>query len=369
MLAGLVKREKHMLNGKGRLGLATFACVGLAIAISNTPAAAWKRGAVQTFALPQGVPMVEGLTVGRNGNVYVSTFNPTGSGNSLLLTFNAEGKLLDQVRISNSSSAMLGLAIRPGNPGADDVMAIDFGKSQVLDVAPNVKPPAVNSSVCITLPSSSGAAGLNALTFDAAGNAYISDSFQGIIWRRPSDGHGSPSCGVAEEWVTPNDLLLPKTGVPGFGANGLGFNKAGDALFVANTAMDWIVRIPVNNNGTAGTPEVFTNSINGADGLVLDNDDNLWVAANQADEIVVVDPTGKAIAKLGDFDGVQNGVTRGLLFPASPAFSKDGLWLFVTNLELDLRSIGGPQTVDSQWAAEVERHSIARLRARIPPIE
>jgi hypothetical protein len=83
----------------------------------------------------------------------------------------------------------------------------------------------------------------------------------------------------------------------------------------------------------------------------------------------VVDPTGKAIAKLGDFDGVQNGVTSGLLFPASPAFSKDGNWLFVTNLELDLRTIGGPQTVDSQWAAEVEQHSIARLRARIPPIQ
>ena len=132
-----LKREKHMLNGKGRLGLATLACVGLAIAISHTPAAAWKRGAVQTFALPQDVPMVEGLTVGRNGNVYVSTFNPTGSGNSLLLTFNAEGKLLNRVTIQNSSSAMLGLAIRPGNPGADDVMAIDFGNSQVLDVNPD----------------------------------------------------------------------------------------------------------------------------------------------------------------------------------------------------------------------------------------
>jgi len=27
-----------------------------------------------------------------------------------------------------------------------------------------------------------------------------------------------------------------------------------------------------------------------------------------------------------------------------------------------------PQTVDSQWAAQVERHSIAKLGARIPPI-
>ena len=347
-----------MFNGKERFGLATFAYVGLAIAISNTPAAAWDRGSVQTFAvMPSGTPMIEGLTVAPNGNVYVSTFNPAGSGNSRLLTFNAQGGLLKNVTIQNSSNAMLGLAILPKT---DAVLAIDFGNSQVLSVNPEDG----TSSVCVTLPGppAPGTAGLNALTFDAAGNIYISDSFQGIIWRRTPD---SMFCGEATKWVS-SDLLKPNGGIPPFGANGLGFNKAGTALFVANTAMDTIVKIPVTG-GTPGTPEVFTNSINGADGLVLDSDDNLWVAANQADEIVVVDPTGKAIAKLGDFNGVQNGETRGLLFPASPAFSKDGHWLFVTNLELDLRTIGGPQTVDSQWAAKVERHSIAKLGARIPP--
>jgi len=343
-----------MLNGKGRLGLAILACVGLATSISTTPAAAWDRGAVQTFALPQGAPMVEGLTVGPDGNVYVSTFNPAGSGNSQLFTFSKEGRLLKGVTIQGSSSAMLGLAFRPGT---DVLLAIDFGAGKVLIVDPAT---GMATTTCITLKNSPGSPGLNALTFDAAGNTYISDSFQGIIWRLS----GSP-CGEATAWVT-NDLLLPKTGVPGFGANGLGFNKAGNTLFVANTAMDWIVKIPVTG-GVAGTPEVLTNSINGADGLVLDRDDNIWVAANQADEIVVIDSSGKAIAKLGDFDGVHNGMTRGLLFPASPAFSKDGEWLFVTNLELDLRSIGGPQTVDSQWAAQVKQHSIAKLKARIPP--
>jgi sugar lactone lactonase YvrE len=203
------------------------------------------------------------------------------------------------------------------------------------------------------------APGLNALTFDGAGNTYISDSFNGIIWKK-----SGPGCGAATVWVGPDPLLVPN-GVPPFGANGLQFNKHETALFVANTSTDLLVKIPVAG-GTPDAPQVFTYSINGADGIVLDKDDNIWVVANQADEIVVVDPTGKAIAKLGDFDGVKNGVTRGLLFPASPAFSKDGKWLLVTNLELDLRSIGGPQTVDSQWAAQIQRHSIAKLRARIP---
>jgi sugar lactone lactonase YvrE len=114
---------------------------------------------------------------------------------------------------------------------------------------------------------------------------------------------------------------------------------------------------------------VFTDSINGCDGIAIDSSDNIWAAANQADEIVVVDPTGKVIAKLGDFDGVNGGATKGLLFPASPAFSPDGQFLWVTNLELDLRTItksqqnpNGIQTVDSQWAAEVTHHSIAKLR-------
>ena len=140
-------------------------------------------------------------------------------------------------------------------------------------------------------------------------------------------------------------------------------------MFVCNTAMDWIVKIPVETDGKAGTPTVLTNSINGCDGLRLDSSDNIWVAANQADEIVVVDPTGKVIAKLGDFNGVQNGETQGLLFPASPAFSPNGNTLWVTNLELDLTTIGITQSVDSQWAAQVTRHSIAKLSATIPPLQ
>ena len=225
---------------------------------------------------------------------------------------------------------------------------------------------------------SQAGAGLNGITFDRAGNIYVSNSFQGIIWRfSPRESH--KACGEATAWVTDPTLLpnngKPPEGVPPFGANGVEFNKAGDAMFVANTAMDWIVKIPVTRGedegkgGTPGTPEVFTNSLNGADGIRLDSSDNIWVAANQADEIVVVDPTGKVIAKLGDFNGVKNGVTDGLLFPASPAFSPDRQTLYVTNLELDLRTIGITQSVNSQWAAEVKQHSIAKLSASIPPIQ
>ena len=128
-----------------------------------------------------------------------------------------------------------------------------------------------------------------------------------------------------------------------------------------------MIRIPLTN-GNPGKPETFVNSINGADGLIIDEDDNVWVAANQADEIVVVDKTGRAIAKLGDFDGIsRQGAPVGLLFPAS--LVKVGNFIYVTNLSLDLAtSFGLPQAVDSQWAGEVTRHTIARLPALVPPI-
>jgi sugar lactone lactonase YvrE len=351
-----------MLNGKGRLGLATLACVSLAIAIS-TPAAAWDRGSVQNFLVPSGQQMVEGLTVDSNGNVYTPTFNPTGSPPAQLFTFDPNGNLINQVSIQNSSSAMLGLAFRPGTDG---LLVIDFGAHQLLSVDPK----SGQAVICITLPSGSQAgAGLNGLTFDPNGNVYISDSFQGIIWRFSPKESGA-SCGQATAWVT-DPLLLPNNGkqpesVPPFGANGIEFNNEHTAMFVCNTAIDTIVKIPVTGalgkGGKPGTPVVFTNSINGCDGIAIDSSDNIWAAANQADEMVVVDPTGKVIAKLGDFDGVNGGTTKGLLFPASPAFSPDGKSLWVTNLELDLRTLQISQAVDSGWAAEVTRHSIAKIQ-------
>jgi hypothetical protein len=59
---------------------------------------------------------------------------------------------------------------------------------------------------------------------------------------------------------------------------------------------------------------------------------------------------------------VRDGSPVGLLFPASLA--RHGDWIYITNLSLDLRLFGG-QTVDSQWAAKVKRHTIARIRARV----
>ncbi|HEY6864930.1 MAG TPA: SMP-30/gluconolactonase/LRE family protein, partial [Burkholderiales bacterium] len=162
---------------------------------------------------------------------------------------------------------------------------------------------------------------------------------------------------------TKDEPVLHAQGVPPFGANGVGFNKAFDTLFVANTGNDTVVTVPASG-GVVGNANVLTNSINGADGLILDEQDNIWVCANQGDEIVVIDKTGKVISKLGDFNGIdRDGAPIGFLFPAS--LVRHGGFIYVTNLSLDLRPVVGAQAVDSQWAARVTTNTISRIRAKI----
>jgi sugar lactone lactonase YvrE len=335
---------------------------GLVVALLVTfslSAQAWDRGAVQRFAtLPAGATNPEGVTVDGAGNVYVSTFAvgamPGDSGQ--IFVFRKNGKLIRRLDVVGSSPLLLELAF---HPITGDLLVIDFGNQTVWEVDPFNG----SSSVFATIPGGPAAAP-NVLTFDSLGNVYISDSFQGIIWRTDQNGFGDAP-GVPSVWI--QDDLLTTMGVPPFGANGIAFNNDESALFVANTGDDTVVRIPVEAGGTAGPPAVFVNSVNGADGLIIDEDDNLWIAANQSDEIVVLDPAGRVIAKLGDFGGLtRKGAPIGLLFPAS--LVRSGNFIYVTNLALDLRPFGPAPPVDAFWAADVQIHTVSRIRARIPRV-
>jgi len=336
------------------------AALGLMIGVlAVAPARAWMREEVSTLAvLPFATGSVEGLTVGPDDNIYVPTFgfNATGalSGNAVLFVIAPSGKIVRQVTIKNSSPHILGLAF---NPVTKALWVLDFGAGNVL----NVDPVTGNSSVLAGPIANSG---LNALTFDKAGNGYVSDSFNGVIWKIRSHG------GTPEAWSS--DPLLGNGGgtlTPPFGANGVEFNNEGTILFVANTAFHQIIQIPVNHNGTAGTASIFITGINAPDGIMIDGNDNIWVCANQEDEIVVVDSTGKVIAKLGDFNGIQNGIAQGFLFPASLAFSNDRSTLYVSNLTLFLPFAGARSAIDSAWTKEVSGgYTVSKLPAQIPSI-
>ncbi|HLZ67583.1 MAG TPA: SMP-30/gluconolactonase/LRE family protein [Aliidongia sp.] len=369
-----------------KTSLGTGALGALLLALSCiAPAQAWDRGDVDTFAVVPKLStgetsVVEGLTVGPDGNIYVPSFGFNAQGSvaagdhSEIFVFTPHGHLLRHLVVQNSSPHALGLAFSPALPfvrGVKSLILCDFGGGKILQVDPFTG----DSAVFMTPNAANPAPGFNSLTFDRQGNAYISDSFQSIIWKTPPHGTGNAP---GQVWLQ-DPLLSQGTGLtPPFGANGIEFNNAGDILYVANTAFHQIIQIPVAG-GVAGKAAVLITGINAPDGFAVDRLDNLWIAANQEDEIVVVDPNArsdvagvstvvpKVIAKLGDFDGVtRDGTPRGLLFPASPAFSLDGRSLYVTNLALYLPFAGALPAIDSPWTLKVEHPTVGRIDAVIP---
>lgn len=349
---GMLMRYQHLA---GIMGL--LVCMLL---IFQLPVYAWDRSTATTFAtLPPGSAHPEGITTDSKGNFYVTTWDYDHPGQlGHLIVFSPEGKFQHRVEIAGSSNRLCEIRF---HPETGDLLVADYGGKQVLKVDPLTGA----SSVFISIPGEkigpkaprTAWATPNGMTFDKKGNIYVADSFQGTVWKT------GPTGGAAMPWVK-SDLLLSH-GYPWLGANGLTFDRAETALFVANTGDDTIVRVPFVN-GEAGNPEIFMTGVNGPDGMFVDEEDRLWVVANQSDEIVVFDKTGKVLAKLGDFDGLdESGAPRGLLFPAG--MEKIGDSLYVLNLAVDGRWFKGfPPNVIGQWAAQVKVFNIMRIP--IPPL-
>jgi len=321
-------------------------------------AQAWERGKVERFAtLPAGEAHPEGICVDGEGNVYVVTveINKAQTSKGTLLVFDAKGKHLRTVSVAGSTPWLLDLRF---HPHTGQLLVVDYKGAKVLRVDPKTG----DSSVFMTVTGKDP--GLDGLTFDKAGNVYVTDAHEGIIWRVGKDG------GEGAAWVK-SPLLKPTRPPPGIGANGLAFNNKQTTLFVANTANDTIVKIPVSGSPPEpGTPEVFVNRAGGGpDGLIVDEHDNLWVACNQSNEIMVLEPKqGRVIAKLGDFGGIdKDGAPVGFLWSNSLVFH--GGDVLVTNLSLDVGLASrNLRTVDGPWAAEVKLHTVSKIKKRIPKV-
>lgn len=134
----------------------------------------------------------------------------------------------------------------------------------------------------------------NDLKFDKRGNLYVSDFTGGKVWKIDRKG-------IVSIWKI--DPLLMGVVVPGLGpisnfpigANGLAFDKDEEKLYVANTGLGRIVRIPVEDDGSAGDAAIFVEDeplLRGADGINFDEDGKLYVAVDFQDRIVVISQKG-----------------------------------------------------------------------------
>lgn len=326
------------------------------------------RPAITPFAvLPDGVRHPEGLTViPGTQQLVVGTFDarlPEAQRNNQLLRYDAAGRLLAQR--SFGATPLTGVAYAAGN-----IYVLNFGASKLQRIAADFTPlsaiedlasfaalkPPVPSARNIDNPDgsqdrivygSNGFPAPNGMVFDRAGNLYISDSFQGAIYRIDQ----ATLCKPCTPRVISRDPLLGTAGALPFGANGLALNADESLLYISNAGDGRLLSMPI----PAGAVSIVAESLHGADGLLF-HEGLLWIAANQADAVVALDQTGKLRARAGEFVGIDSdGAPIGLLFPASTAVLGDRM--IVVNLSLPLTPKAG-----DEWEEQVRRWTIVQFK-------
>lgn len=303
------------------------------------------------------------------GQVYVGSFDarePHAIRDNQILRLSPDGEVLARVRLG--PTPVTGLAHH-----GSDLYFLNFGASRLqrlpADFADGARPedvvafaalaPAAPPVREVANPDGSsdriafGAAGfpaINGLAFDRSGNAYVSDSFQGAIYRIAA----AATCAPCRVEVLARDGLLATTGALPFGANGIAIDDAAGRLYVNNAGDGRVLRMPL----AGGAVEVLADGLYGADGLLL-HGDRLWVAANQIDTVVAIDLRGKVRARAGRFHGIAaDGTPDGLLFPAATAVQ--GTRMIVANLALPLTPTAG-----DEWEEQVTRWNL--MAFDLPP--
>ena len=130
----------------------------MVLALLATPFAtkAWERGEVETFAtLPLGEAHPEGITVDREGNVYVVTVaaNKPRTSEGTLLVFDPKGKHLRSVGIKGSSRLLLDLGF---HPRTGQLLVVDYKAGKVLSVDPTTGASSAFMTVRARTPASTG---------------------------------------------------------------------------------------------------------------------------------------------------------------------------------------------------------------------
>ena len=155
--------------------------------------------------------------------------------------------------------------------------------------------------------------GANGIAFDKSGNLYVSGGRNGRIYRTgPEGGKGQ----IFAQVPLHTRLLPDGKSAQALPANGMVFDKEGTTLFIADTGRGAIWKLAIGADGGAGQPAMMTQSVllEGADGPAFDPQGNLWVAANERNAVVMVQPDGRV------FDIQKNDSKGPLEFPTSVVF-------------------------------------------------
>jgi len=266
----------------------------------------------------------EGIAVDPAGNVYASSNSDTATIGHICV-FDPAGAVIDMIDVPTGSSGVIGLL---GELWRDGQL---FVLDQADNVAPNGRVLRVDPRTHSVTTIATGFSFPNALAEDRQGLLYVSDSLQGRVYRLTPSG-SSVTVWSDDALLTSSNADLP------VGANGLAFDEDESFLYVANTGDRRVLRIPVRRNGSAGPARVFADGASidqqlglpgpvalfAADGIQFDVRGNLYVMANQVNEIQVLSPAGRLIHRFAG-SGVD-----ALDFNASLVFR--GTNVYITNM-------------------------------------
>lgn len=205
-------------------------------------------------------------------------------------------------QVADTGGCLLGITL-----DADGIVyACDDGRSEVVRVDPKTAEVTVYSSGApedrMVTP--------NYATFDDRGTLYVTSS-----------GDTKKDNGLVFRVAPGGATTVWSRAVPRY-PNGCCLSLDGNALYVVESYLPGVSRIPIRSDGSAGAPEVFAHLPHTVpDGIALDNAGNLYVACYRPDRIYRVSPQGTAEILADDPEGIL------LNAPTNIAFAGDDLSL------------------------------------------
>jgi sugar lactone lactonase YvrE len=267
----------------------------------------------------------EGLAIDPSGNLYAASNSDTATTVGHICVLDRTGRLTGVIEVPAGAVPTVDLLGELWAQGR--LLALD----QADDVAPHGRLLSIDPATHRVTALASGFAFPNAVVTDSRGYLYVSDSLQGRVYRLWPDG--------SHLTVWSQDALL-STANPNLpvGANGMAFDRGEHSLYVANSGNRQIVRIPVGADRSAAAGQVFADGASldaqlglasptalfAADGIQFDVAGNLYVMANQVNEVQVLSDQGRLIHR---YTGTGS---NALDFNASDVFS--GSRLYITDM-------------------------------------